>query len=159
MPEPLRLVFIDNFDSFTWNLVDEFARRGAGVEVWRNTVAPEHALERARSAPRSLLVLSPGPGAPAGAGCCVPLVRLAAAAGVPLFGVCLGHQAMVEACAMVEPAFILNTVLAPDKRIMAAFCGHWREAHEAGCSRVLARSAFVQALPALLSAAPRPEKT
>ena len=38
MPEPLRLVFIDNFDSFTWNLVDEFARRGAEVEVWRNTV-------------------------------------------------------------------------------------------------------------------------
>ena len=43
------------------------------------------------------------------------------------------HQAMVEACAMAPPAFILNTVLSPDKRIMAAFCGHWREAHEAGC--------------------------
>ena len=43
------------------------------------------------------------------------------------------HQAMVEACAMVEPAFILNTVLSPDKRIMAAFSGPWREAHEAGC--------------------------
>jgi nickel-dependent lactate racemase len=43
------------------------------------------------------------------------------------------HQAMLEACAMVPPAFILNTVLAPDKRIMAAFCGPWRETHEAGC--------------------------
>ena len=97
MAEPLRLVFIDNFDSFTWNLVDEFARRGADVEVWRNTVDPGHALARVRERRPSLLVLSPGPGAPAGAGCCVELVRLAARSRVPLFGVCLGHQAMVEA--------------------------------------------------------------
>jgi anthranilate synthase component 2 len=97
MAERLRLVFIDNFDSFTWNLVDEFARRGAEVEVWRNTVTPEHALARARFGSPSLVVLSPGPGTPADAGCCIPLVRLAAAEGVPLLGVCLGHQAMVEA--------------------------------------------------------------
>jgi nickel-dependent lactate racemase len=43
------------------------------------------------------------------------------------------HQAMTEACALAEPDFILNTVLAPDKRIIAAFAGHWREAHEEGC--------------------------
>lgn len=43
------------------------------------------------------------------------------------------HGAMVEACAMVEPEFILNTVLAPDKRIIACFAGGWREAHAAGC--------------------------
>ena len=43
----LRVVFIDNFDSFTWNLVDEFAKRGADVEVWRNTVTAGHALSRA----------------------------------------------------------------------------------------------------------------
>jgi anthranilate synthase component II len=97
VPDVLRLVFIDNFDSFTWNLVDEFARRGAEVEVWRNTVAAAHALERARTRTPSLLVLSPGPGAPAEAGCCIDLVRLAAAERVPLLGVCLGHQAMVEA--------------------------------------------------------------
>lgn len=97
MTDPLRLVFIDNFDSFTWNLVDEFARRGAEVEVWRNTVAAEHALARASTRTPSLLVLSPGPGAPAAAGCCIDLVRLAAAGRVPLLGVCLGHQAMVEA--------------------------------------------------------------
>lgn len=92
----LRLVFVDNFDSFTWNLVDEFARRGAAVEVWRNTVPAAHLLGRAREAP-SLLVLSPGPGAPRDAGCCIELTRLAAEHRVPLFGVCLGHQAMVEA--------------------------------------------------------------
>ncbi|QEM67265.1 nickel-dependent lactate racemase [Geobacter sp. FeAm09] len=43
------------------------------------------------------------------------------------------HQAMVEACAMVEPDLLLNTVLSPDKRIIAAFAGQWREAHERGC--------------------------
>lgn len=43
------------------------------------------------------------------------------------------HEAMEEACAMLGPAFILNTVLAPDKRIIAAFAGDWREAHHAGC--------------------------
>jgi len=97
MPEALRLIFVDNFDSFTWNLVDEFARRGADVEVWRNTVTPEHILARAQGGQPSLLVLSPGPGTPADAGCCIDLVRRAADAGVPLFGVCLGHQAMIEA--------------------------------------------------------------
>ena len=97
MAEPLRLIFVDNFDSFTWNLVDEFARRGADVEVWRNTVTAEHILARARGTKPVLVVLSPGPGAPAEAGCCIELVRRAAADQVPLFGVCLGHQAMVEA--------------------------------------------------------------
>jgi len=43
------------------------------------------------------------------------------------------HQAMTEACAMAQPAFILNTVLAPDKRILAAYAGDWRVAHEEGC--------------------------
>ena len=43
------------------------------------------------------------------------------------------HQAMTEACALAAPDFILNTVLAPDKRIIAAFAGHWRDAHEEGC--------------------------
>lgn len=97
MAEPLRLVFVDNFDSFTWNLVDEFARRGALVEVWRNTVPAREVLARARQDSSSLIVLSPGPGTPAEAGCCIELARLAAEALVPLFGVCLGHQAMVEA--------------------------------------------------------------
>ena len=96
MPEPLRLVFVDNFDSFTWNLVDDFARRGAVVEVWRNTLPARHLLARTGQRP-SLLVLSPGPGAPRDAGCCIELIRLAADHRVPLFGVCLGHQAMVEA--------------------------------------------------------------
>lgn len=96
MTDPFRVVFVDNFDSFTWNLVDEFARRGLTPEVWRNTTPAELVLSRAREGP-ALLVLSPGPGAPRDAGCCVELIRLAATERVPLFGVCLGHQAMVEA--------------------------------------------------------------
>ena len=102
------VVLVDNFDSFTFNLVDEFARRGSTVEVWRNDATPNHLLERARSAPGpSLLVLSPGPGTPADAGCCIELIRLAAGQ-VPLFGVCLGHQAIIEAFGgVVESAGII----------------------------------------------------
>ena len=92
----LRVVFVDNFDSFTWNLVDEFARRDAAVEVWRNTTPADIVLGRAEAGEPSLIVLSPGPGTPADAGCCLELVRLAEGR-VPLFGVCLGHQALVEA--------------------------------------------------------------
>lgn len=96
----MNVLFIDNFDSFTFNLVDELEKRGATVEVWRNDIAPERArdIALAMPAPR-LVVLSPGPGAPADAGCCVALIRLVAAADapIPLLGVCLGHQAMIEA--------------------------------------------------------------
>lgn len=52
------------------------------------------------------------------------------------------HQAMLEGCAMAAPDFILNTVLSPDKQIMAAFGGDWREAHEAGCRFYSERFAF-----------------
>lgn len=93
----LHVVFIDNFDSFTFNLVDEFSRRGASVEVWRNTVSADHALARAEAANRPpLIVVSPGPGEPKEAGCSVDLMRKAAGR-APVFGVCLGHQALIEA--------------------------------------------------------------
>jgi anthranilate synthase component 2 len=93
----LQVLLIDNYDSFTFNLVDELRRQGAAVEVWRNDIEPERALELALglAAPR-LIVLSPGPGRPEDAGCCQELVRLAAGR-VPVFGVCLGLQAIVQA--------------------------------------------------------------
>ena len=93
----MNVLFIDNFDSFTFNLVDELRRRDAAVHVWRNDIPAEEALERALElgSPR-LILLSPGPSSPAEAGCCVPLVRLAAGR-VPVFGVCLGLQSIVEA--------------------------------------------------------------
>jgi anthranilate synthase component 2 len=101
----VRIVFVDNFDSFTFNLVDEFARRGCDVEVWRNTARAEHVLDRALAGEGSgLIVMSPGPGRPADAGCCPELMRLAAGR-VPVFGVCLGHQVLLETFgAVVESA-------------------------------------------------------
>lgn len=93
----------------------------AGFGGGRKSVLPGIASREACMASH-FCVLNPEPGSGKN-----PLAVTGRLAGNPV------HQAMVEACAMVEPAFILNTVLAPDKRIMAAFCGPWREAHEAGC--------------------------
>jgi len=91
------VLLIDNYDSFTFNLVDELRKRSATVEVWRNHIDVEDALDRILSVhgPR-LVVLSPGPGRPEDAGCCQALVTRAVGL-VPLFGVCLGLQAMVQA--------------------------------------------------------------
>jgi anthranilate synthase component 2 len=95
---------IDNFDSFSFNLVDELRKRGGAVEVWRNDLAAERALQLALSAPPPrLIVLSPGPGSPREAGSCIDIVRrvaehlAACPSDLALFGVCLGHQAIVEA--------------------------------------------------------------
>lgn len=94
----MNVLFIDNFDSFTFNLVDELEKRGAKVDVWRNDLPAEAALEMALALPKPRLVmLSPGPGTPAAAGCCVELVQEVSEHAVPLLGVCLGHQAIVEA--------------------------------------------------------------
>lgn len=88
------LLLIDNYDSFTWNLVHYFGELGAEVKVMRNdALEVQDALAMAPGA----IVLSPGPCTPAEAGICIPLVRAAAGAGVPLLGVCLGHQAIGEA--------------------------------------------------------------
>lgn len=92
----MKVLFIDNFDSFTYNLVDEFEKRGAEVLVYRNDLSLDE-LEAvvAREEP-ALLVISPGPATPARAGVCLEAVR-ALAGRLPIFGVCLGHQVMVEA--------------------------------------------------------------
>ncbi|WP_114954805.1 anthranilate synthase component II [Sphingosinicella terrae] len=89
-----QLLFIDNFDSFTFNLVESFERLGCDVRVLRNTVPASAAFALATAAP-TLIVLSPGPGTPRDAGCCLELIALARGR-VPLLGICLGHQAIVE---------------------------------------------------------------
>ncbi len=84
------LLMIDNYDSFTYNLVQYFGELGQDVRVFRNdqiTVAGIAALEPDR------LVLSPGPCSPAEAGICVEAIRHFAGK-LPLLGVCLGHQAI-----------------------------------------------------------------
>jgi anthranilate synthase/aminodeoxychorismate synthase-like glutamine amidotransferase len=83
------ILMIDNYDSFTYNLVQVLAGAGAEVEVVRNDVASVDAL-LARG-PEGI-VLSPGPGRPEDAGVCLELLRKRAR--VPLLGVCLGHQAL-----------------------------------------------------------------
>ena len=87
------VVLIDNLDSFSFNLVESFERLGCTVQVLRNHVSASEALAMAR-ARDALVVLSPGPGHPEGAGCCLSLVALAMGS-VPLLGICLGHQAIV----------------------------------------------------------------
>lgn len=88
------ILLIDNYDSFTWNLVHLIGGLGIKVEVVRNdALTADEAIRRGASA----IVLSPGPGAPGEAGICIDLVRRAVETGTPLFGVCLGLQSIAEA--------------------------------------------------------------
>ena len=88
------ILLIDNLDSFSFNLVESFERLGCEIQVLRNTVNAAEALAIAESR-AALIVLSPGPGTPGDAGCCLELIGLAKGR-VPLLGICLGHQAIVE---------------------------------------------------------------
>ncbi len=91
-----RILVIDNYDSFVYTLVGYLRELGADTLVVRNdAVTLEEAQELA--ADRDGVLLSPGPGAPADAGVCIPLVHWAAEQKTPLYGVCLGHQAIAEA--------------------------------------------------------------
>ncbi len=94
MSKVTQVLFLDNFDSFSYNLVDEFERGGAGVEVWRNDAPMEMLVERLDAI--DLLVASPGPGRPEDAGVLIPLLQ-AAAGRCAVFGVCLGYQALALA--------------------------------------------------------------
>jgi len=88
------LLVLDNYDSFTYNLVQYFGDLEVEPVVYRNdalTVAEALAL-----GPEAI-VISPGPGTPDNAGISIPLVQAAAAASIPLLGVCLGHQAIGKA--------------------------------------------------------------
>ncbi|MDP9423120.1 MAG: aminodeoxychorismate/anthranilate synthase component II [Pseudomonadota bacterium] len=87
------VLMIDNHDSFTFNIVEALERLGAKVRTVRNEIDPRDALDQALES-RSLILLSPGPGRPEDAGCCLELIRLAEGK-APLLGVCLGHQAIV----------------------------------------------------------------
>ncbi|MEP3440466.1 MAG: aminodeoxychorismate/anthranilate synthase component II [Sulfitobacter sp.] len=88
------LLLIDNYDSFTYNLVHYLGGLGAQMEIRRNdTLSVDDALAMRPSG----IVLSPGPCDPAQAGICLGLTRAAAEAGIPLLGVCLGHQTIGEA--------------------------------------------------------------
>ena len=87
-----RLLLIDNYDSFTYNLVQGFLVLGAEVLVYRNDAIT---LEAARALEPTHLCISPGPGTPAQAGVSMPMIRCFAGR-IPVLGVCLGHQSIVE---------------------------------------------------------------
>ncbi len=87
------ILMVDNYDSFTFNLVQGFRGLGASVAVFRND---QISLQEAVNTQKSHLVISPGPGNPESAGISVELIQALAGA-VPILGVCLGHQSIVAA--------------------------------------------------------------
>jgi para-aminobenzoate synthetase component 2 len=92
----MRVLVVDNYDSFVFNLVQYLGQLGVHAEVWRNDDARLAGDAEITAAAEDFdgILLSPGPGTPERAGASIPLVRACAAAGTPLLGVCLGHQAI-----------------------------------------------------------------
>jgi len=88
------LLLIDNYDSFTYNLVHYLGELGAEVSVFRNDAID---VQAAMALHPSSILLSPGPCDPDQAGVCLAMVAAAAETGIPLIGVCLGHQAIGQA--------------------------------------------------------------
>jgi anthranilate synthase component II len=93
MPAPPPVLVLDNYDSFTYNLVQYLGELGESPVVHRNDAIPVDAI--ASIAPRAI-VISPGPKTPAEAGITIPLIRRWGRE-IPILGVCLGHQAIGEA--------------------------------------------------------------
>jgi anthranilate synthase component II len=87
----LKAVVIDNYDSFTYNLVQYLQELAIDVDVIRNDAKSAEALT---AVPPDFFVLSPGPSTPDHAGVCLTLIRACAAKKIPLLGVCLGHQSI-----------------------------------------------------------------
>lgn len=88
----VNMLLIDNYDSFTYNVVQAFAKQGANVMVYRNDAID---VATAKTLDVTHLVISPGPGRPEDAGISVALIE-AFAPTIPVFGVCLGHQCIVS---------------------------------------------------------------
>jgi para-aminobenzoate synthetase component 2 len=88
-----RILIIDNYDSFTYNLVQYFGELGAQMEVWRND---QISTEEIRQMSPGRIVISPGPKTPSEAGVCLNVIREFSGL-VPILGVCLGHQAIGQA--------------------------------------------------------------
>ena len=88
------LLLIDNYDSFTYNLVHYVGELGVETQVWRNDALD---VQQAMALKPAGILLSPGPCDPDQAGICLALTEAAAETGTPLFGVCLGHQTIGQA--------------------------------------------------------------
>lgn len=90
------ILLLDNIDSFTWNLVDQLRANGHQVVIYRNQVPARTILDCLARMENPVLMLSPGPGAPTQAGCMPELLNTLRGQ-LPIIGICLGHQAIVEA--------------------------------------------------------------
>ena len=88
----VNILLIDNYDSFTYNVVQSFAKQGANVMVYRNDAID---VATARTLDATHLVVSPGPGRPEDAGISLDLIATFAEA-MPMLGICLGHQCLVS---------------------------------------------------------------
>lgn len=92
----MKIYLLDNFDSFTYNLVDQFRSLGYEVIIYRNDVDADFIADKLLNETQpAALVLSPGPGAPHEAGSLMALIANVAGK-VPMLGICLGHQALIE---------------------------------------------------------------
>lgn len=90
------ILLLDNIDSFTWNLVDQLRASGHRVVIYRNEMPVENIVAHLAAMENPILMLSPGPGAPSEAGC-MPALLSHLRGKLPIIGICLGHQAIVEA--------------------------------------------------------------
>lgn len=93
--EKATIILIDNFDSFTYNLVAQFRQLGYPVSIFRNEVTIEQLEEQVHAHSNVLLALSPGPGCPSNAGNLIHIIQHFLGR-LPILGICLGHQALVE---------------------------------------------------------------
>jgi para-aminobenzoate synthetase component 2 len=96
----VKILVLDNYDSFVYTLNGYLNQLGARTEVLRNDVVSEQDLPELLAKYDAVLI-SPGPGTPAQAGLSIPIVKLALVSKQPIFGVCLGHQAIAEAMGAV----------------------------------------------------------
>ncbi len=92
----MKVLMIDNFDSFTYNLVDEFEKRNCEVDVYRNNIGMGHFEKIVNETKPNLIVISPGPSHPKDAGMSIDVIKKYSGK-IPIFGVCLGHQCIIEA--------------------------------------------------------------
>lgn len=98
------ILFLDNVDSFTYNLVDQLRHNQHNVTIYRNTIPADVIIEKLSQMQNPILMLSPGPGAPSEAGSMPELLKRLKGK-LPIIGICLGHQAIVESYGgMIVPA-------------------------------------------------------
>ncbi|AJQ99473.1 Anthranilate synthase, amidotransferase component [Enterobacteriaceae bacterium bta3-1] len=90
------ILLLDNIDSFTYNLVDQLRSSGHRVVIYRNQIPAEVIIDKLAEMENPVLMLSPGPGTPSEAGCMPDLLNKLRGK-LPIIGICLGHQAIVEA--------------------------------------------------------------